>query len=106
MTTLTLKQPSHLLRLSDLTLLAVAMVWGTSYGVAKGALAFYPVLGFVAVRFGLTLVLLSPTLWPGQLPRPAGRPAFLAVDQDYRRLHGGLRAAGPGGRLAAGHFCL
>jgi drug/metabolite transporter (DMT)-like permease len=63
MTTLALKQPSHLLRLSDLTLLAVAMVWGTSYGVAKGALAFYPVLGFVAVRFGLTLALLMPTLW-------------------------------------------
>lgn len=63
MTTLALKPPSHLLRLSDLTLLAVAMVWGTSYGVAKGALAFYPVLGLLAVRFGLTWALLLPTLW-------------------------------------------
>lgn len=63
MTTLALTQPRHLLRLSDLTLLAVAMVWGTSYGVAKGALAFYPVLAFLAVRFGLTLMLLLPTLW-------------------------------------------
>jgi len=62
MTTLALKQPSTLLRLSDFTLLAVALVWGTSYGVAKGALAFYPVLGFLAVRFGLTFVLLLPTL--------------------------------------------
>lgn len=63
MTTVTLNQPSHLLRLSDLTLLAVAMVWGTSYGVAKGALNFYPVLGFLAVRFGITFVLLLPALW-------------------------------------------
>jgi len=46
MSTLTLSQPKHLLRLSDLALLLVAIVWGTSYGVAKGALAFYPVLGF------------------------------------------------------------
>ncbi|WP_180125313.1 DMT family transporter [Rhodoferax sp. BLA1] len=62
MTSLTLQQPAHLLRLSDLTLLLVAMVWGTSYGVAKGALVFYPVLGFLALRFGLTFVLLAPTL--------------------------------------------
>lgn len=62
MTSLTLQQPAHLLRLSDLTLLVVAMVWGTSYGVAKGALVFYPVLGFLALRFGLTFVLLAPTL--------------------------------------------
>ena len=51
-----------MLRLSDLTLLLVALVWGTSYGVAKGALDFYPVLGFLAVRFGFTFVLLLPAL--------------------------------------------
>ncbi len=62
MTTLTLPQPKSLLRLSDLTLLLVALVWGTSYGVAKGALVFYPVLGFLAVRFLLTFVLLLPAL--------------------------------------------
>jgi len=62
MTTLILSQPNHLLRLSDLLLLAVAVVWGTSYGVAKGALAYYPVLGFLAVRFILTFVLLLPVL--------------------------------------------
>ena len=60
--TLVLAQPKNLMRLSDLTLLLVAMVWGTSYGVAKGALAFYPVLGFLAVRFILTFVLLIPVL--------------------------------------------
>ena len=51
-----------LLRVSDFTLLLVALVWGTSYGVAKGALDFYPVLGFLAVRFGLTFILLLPAL--------------------------------------------
>ncbi|MBC8748085.1 DMT family transporter [Paraburkholderia podalyriae] len=48
--------------ISDLMLLAVAMVWGTSYGVVKGALAFYPVLGLLALRFGLTFFLLLPAL--------------------------------------------
>lgn len=53
-------RPALWLRASDLALLGVAIVWGTSYGVAKGALAFYPVLGFLAVRFLLTAVLLAP----------------------------------------------
>nr|WP_019366380.1 EamA family transporter [Pseudomonas luteola] len=43
-------------------LLSVAIVWGTSYGVAKEALYFYPVLGFLSVRFLITFVLLAPTL--------------------------------------------
>lgn len=52
----------RLLLLSDLMLLAVAVVWGSSYGVVKSALAFYPVLGLLALRFGLTFLVLSPTL--------------------------------------------
>jgi drug/metabolite transporter (DMT)-like permease len=52
----------RLLWISDLMLIAVAIVWGTSYGVAKGALAFYPVLGLLALRFGLTFVVLMPAL--------------------------------------------
>ncbi|QYD68027.1 DMT family transporter [Paraburkholderia edwinii] len=52
----------RLLWISDLMLLAVAIVWGTSYGVAKVALAFYPVLGLLALRFGLTFVVLLPAL--------------------------------------------
>ena len=43
-------------------MLLVALVWGTSYGVAKGALDFYPVLGFLAVHFDLTFFLLLPAL--------------------------------------------
>lgn len=69
MTTLVLSQPKSLMRLSDLALLLVAVVWGTSYGVAKGALAFYPVLGFLAVRFILTFAVLLPALL-----RTAGQP--------------------------------
>lgn len=70
MNTLTLPQSKNLLRLSDVALLLVAVVWGTSYGVAKGALAFYPVLGFLAVRFILTFTLLLPVLLrAGKQPR-------------------------------------
>lgn len=35
---------------------------GHGYGVVKGALAIYPVLGLLALRFGLTFVVLSPAL--------------------------------------------
>jgi len=52
----------RLLLLSDLMLLAIAVVWGTSYGIVKSALAFYPVLGLLALRFGITFVMLSPAL--------------------------------------------
>jgi len=48
--------------LADVMLLLVAVVWGASYGLAKGAVAFYPVLGFLAVRFCVTAVMLLPTL--------------------------------------------
>ncbi|NML34862.1 DMT family transporter [Paraburkholderia antibiotica] len=52
----------RLLLLSDLMLLGVAAVWGTTYGVVKSALVFYPVLGLLALRFGLTFALLAPSL--------------------------------------------
>lgn len=63
---MTLIQPNkkrHLLFLSDIGLIMVAILWGSSYGVAKISLAYYPVLGFLAVRFGLTSLLLLPSLW-------------------------------------------
>ena len=49
-------------RLSEILLLVVAIVWGTSYGVAKGAIIFYPVFGFLAIRFTITALILSPSL--------------------------------------------
>ncbi len=75
MSTLAPLAPQNLLRLSDLALLLVAMIWGSSYGIAKSALAFYPVLGFLAVRFILTFVLLLPALLraTGQQQRDALR---------------------------------
>jgi drug/metabolite transporter (DMT)-like permease len=48
--------------LAELMLLCVAIVWGTSYGVAKGAVLLYPVLGFLAVRFLVTFAMLLPAL--------------------------------------------
>jgi drug/metabolite transporter (DMT)-like permease len=48
--------------LADAMLLMVAIIWGSSYAVAKQALWFYPVLGFLAIRFGLTFILLLPQL--------------------------------------------
>lgn len=57
-----MSKQKRLLWLSDLMLLAVAIVWGTSYGIVKGVLPFYPVLGTLALRFGLTFVVLSPAL--------------------------------------------
>ncbi|MFM0726601.1 EamA family transporter [Paraburkholderia strydomiana] len=57
-----MSKQERLLLLSDLMLLAVAVVWGTSYGVVKSALVFYPVLGLLALRFGVTFVILSPAL--------------------------------------------
>lgn len=48
--------------LVEAMLLVVAIIWGSSYAVAKQALWFYPVLGFLAIRFGLTFILLLPQL--------------------------------------------
>ena len=70
MSTLISQSRVRLLQGSDLLLLLVAVIWGSSYGVAKQALAFYPVLGFLAVRFCLTFVILLPQL------RGEGRQAW------------------------------
>jgi len=48
--------------LSDFMLLLVAIVWGSSYVAAKQVLQIYPVLGILALRFGISFVLLSPSL--------------------------------------------
>lgn len=62
--------PARWLGVADGMLLLVAIIWGSSYAAAKQALLFYPVLGFIAIRFGLTFVLLLPQL------RGAGRRAW------------------------------
>jgi len=49
-------------RIAEIMLLCVAVAWGASYGLAKTAVLFYPVLGFLAVRFCVTSLLLLPVL--------------------------------------------
>jgi len=46
--------------LAEWMLLLVAVAWGSSYSIAKHAVTFYPVLGFLCIRFGLTFFLTSP----------------------------------------------
>lgn len=47
--------------LDIILLLLVAIVWGTSYGVAKTAVLYYPVLGFLALRFCITSIIFLPS---------------------------------------------
>jgi drug/metabolite transporter (DMT)-like permease len=49
---------------SELMLLAVAAIWGSSYALAKQATQQVPVLEFLALRFGLTFLVLLPALRP------------------------------------------
>lgn len=56
-----LKQIQSSRWLDSILLLLVAIVWGTSYGVAKNAVLYYPVLGFVALRFCITSIIFLPT---------------------------------------------
>ncbi|NJM99977.1 MAG: DMT family transporter [Phormidesmis sp. RL_2_1] len=48
---------------ADLSLLFVAIVWGSSYSVAKTALLYMPVLAFLFVRFSVTSLIMIPTSW-------------------------------------------
>lgn len=52
----------HTRLVADGLLLAVAMVWGTSYGITKTTLLYVPVLIFLMLRFGLTALLLLPSI--------------------------------------------
>ncbi len=56
---------------SEVLLLMVAAVWGGSYAVTKQVTLHWPVLDFLNLRFGLTFLILLPTLRP--LFTPQGR---------------------------------
>lgn len=56
--TLTSNRPT-----AEILLLLVAIIWGTSYGIAKEALLYISVLGFLTIRFGLSALLLLPFVW-------------------------------------------
>ncbi len=49
--------------MAEILLLMLALVWGTSYGVTKQALLWFPLLGFLTLRFAFTFLLLAPALW-------------------------------------------
>ena len=53
-----------LMGIGETMLLLVAAIWGSSYAIAKEATSYLPVLVFLALRFGLTFVLLLPALRP------------------------------------------
>ena len=59
--TTTLKRQQ--LPIAELLLILVAIVWGTSYGLTKYALGFVSITLFIALRFGMTWLLLLPTLF-------------------------------------------
>ena len=50
------------LPMAELSLLMVAIFWGTSYGLTKEALVYIPVLGFLTIRFLMTFSILLPIL--------------------------------------------
>ncbi len=49
---------------AELMLLMVAAIWGSSYALTKQATQQLPVLDFLALRFGLTFLVLLPALKP------------------------------------------
>ena len=55
----TTSSPRHALLWADLAVLAVALVWGASYPVAKGALAYAPVLLLIFYRFLITVLVMT-----------------------------------------------
>lgn len=60
---------------ADLALLAVAAIWGSTFVLVKGAVAAYPVLPFLAIRFAIAGLALAPAA----LHRPRWRPSDLAA---------------------------
>jgi drug/metabolite transporter (DMT)-like permease len=69
-----------------LALVAVTAVWGITFVQVKDAVAIYPVLSFLAVRFGIASLLLAPSA--GRVRALGGRGASAAA------LAGALLGAG------------
>lgn len=53
-------RPGVRLPLPELSLLLVAAFWGTSYAITKEALVYTGAIAFIAIRFGLTALILLP----------------------------------------------
>ncbi|MCL6430208.1 MAG: DMT family transporter [Anaerolineae bacterium] len=78
---------------ADLALLAVTAVWGSTFVLVKGAVARYPVLPFLSVRFAIAALVLLPAAL-------ARRPAVRRSDLLAGVLAGGLLFAGYGFQTA------
>lgn len=48
---------------ADISLLLVALIWGTTYAASKEVVATVPVLPFLFIRFALSTVLMLPLTW-------------------------------------------
>ncbi len=55
--------PAPALLWADLAVLGVAVVWGASYPVAKGALVHAPVLLLIFYRFAITALVMAAIAW-------------------------------------------
>lgn len=60
MTSLVMRRNLTSIGIPELLLLLVAIVWGMSYGLTKSAIAYTSIAVFIAIRFGLTFLLLLP----------------------------------------------
>lgn len=79
MASVALRKRLSMIKLPELLLLLVAIVWGASYGLTKSAIAYTTVSIFLTIRFGWTFLLLLPVMvrdflagknkdWPVALP--------------------------------------
>jgi drug/metabolite transporter (DMT)-like permease len=76
-----------------LALVAVTAVWGLTFVQVQDALAVYPLFAFLAVRFGISTIVLAPFAWRPLRETPrVGLVAGVGV--------GGLLAAGYGFQTA------
>jgi hypothetical protein len=78
---------------SEAMLLLVAAVWGASYGLTKTAVMFYPVFGFLALRFCTASLLLRPK-WRGLSKSQVRKTLATGAGQRQRGRHRQWR--GPG----------
>lgn len=72
-------QPRRLL--AEVLLVAVAAVWGWTFVMVKDAVALYPTLPFLALRFGLATAVVGLVMVGGVVVRRARRRPVAAVPQ-------------------------
>ncbi|MGQ9840119.1 MAG: DMT family transporter [Anaerolineae bacterium] len=49
--------------IADLSLLLVTLIWGATFVMVKDAVSAFPVFSFMAIRFALAAVALTPVVW-------------------------------------------